>query len=131
MSNVRSIVALSALFAVLSVQAGDNLKAFPQAEKGMVRRVLQLAKQDDESAFEVELIVGKTVEVDEANRYFFGGKIKAGAITGWGFQRYTVSKLGPMAGTRMAINPDAPKVKRFITLGGDLTCPTDAGRRNR
>ena len=30
-----------------------------------------------------------------------------------------MSKLGPMAGTLMAINPDAPKVKRFITLGGE------------
>jgi len=24
-----------------------------------------------------------------------------------------------MAGTRIAINPDAPKVKRFVTLGGE------------
>jgi ecotin len=75
------------------------MKAFPPAEKGMVRHVLQSPKQDDESALKVELLVGKTVQVDEGNRYFFGGKIKVETI--------------------MAINPDAPKVNRFVTLGGE------------
>ena len=107
------------LFAVPAGQAADNMKAFPPAEKGMVRYVLQLPRQADESAFKVELIVGKTVQVDERNRYFFGGKIEEETIQGWGFTRYKVSKLGPMAGTLMAVDPNAPKVARFITLGGD------------
>ena len=119
MKKVCSIIVLSFFFALLSVEAADNMKAFPPAEKGMVRHVLQLPKQDDESAFKVELIVGKTVLLDVENRYFFGGKIEVETIKGWGFPRYNVSKLGPMAGTRMAINPDAPKVNRFVTLGGE------------
>ena len=119
MKRIRSITALSFLAAMLSVQAADNMKAFPPAEKGMVRRVLQLPKQDDESAFKVELIVGKTVQIDEGNRYFFVGKIETETIKGWGFPRYNVSKLGPMAGTLMAADPNAPKVNRFITLGGE------------
>jgi ecotin len=84
----------------------------------MVRYVLRLPTQADESAFKVELIVGKTVQVDERNRYFFGGTIEEETIQGWGFTRYKVTKLGPMAGTLMAIDPNAPKVARFITLGG-------------
>jgi len=119
MKKVCLITALAFLSAMLSVQAADNMKAFPPAEEGMVRHVLQLPKQDDESAFKVELIVGKTVQVDEGNRYFFGGKIEKETIKGWGFPRYNVSKLGPMAGTRMATNPDTPKVTRFVTLGGE------------
>ena len=107
------------LFAVPAGQAADNLKAFPPAEEGMVRYVLQLPKQADESAFKVELIVGKMVQVDEQNRYFFGGKIEAETIKGWGFTRYRVSKLGPMGGTRMAVDPNAPKVPRFIPIGGE------------
>ena len=105
--------------AVLSLYAGDNMIAFPPAEKGIIRYVLQLPKQDDESVFKVELIVGKTVLVDEKNRYFFGGKIEEETIKGWGYPRYNVSNLGPMAGTRMAIDPNAPKVNRFVTLGGE------------
>ena len=95
------------------------MKAFPPADPGMVRYVLQLPKQADESAFKVELIVGKTVQVDAGNRYFFGGKIEEVTIEGWGFPRYVVSKLGPMAGTLMAVDPNAPKVSRFVALGGE------------
>jgi ecotin len=107
------------LFAVPVGQAADNMKAFPLAEAGMVRYVLQLIRQDNEPALKVELIVGKTVQADEQNRYFFGGKIEAETIKGWGFTRYKVNKLGQMAGTLMAIDPNAPKTTRFITLGGD------------
>jgi ecotin len=106
-------------FAVMSAHSADTMKAFPPAEKGMVRYVLQLPKQDNESISKVELIVGKTVQVDEKNRYFFGGNIEKETIKGWGYPRYIVSKIGPMAGTLMAVNQDAPKVARFITLGGE------------
>ena len=119
MKKVCSITVLSFFFAMISAQAADNMKAFPPAEKGMVRYVLQLPRQDDESVFRVELVVGKTVLVDEVNKYFFGGKIEVETIKGWGFPRYIVSKLGPMAGTRIAVHPDTPKVRRFITLGGE------------
>ena len=119
MKKVYSITALGIFAAALSVHAGDNMKAFPPPDQGMVRYVLQLPKQADEMAFKVELLVGKTVLVDQQNRYFFGGKIQQEIIKGWGFTRYDVSQLGPMAGTQMAIDPDAPKVKRFITLGGE------------
>ena len=119
MKKMFSIIALEFLFAALTVHAGDNMKAFPPPEKGRVRYVLQLPKQDDESAFKVELIVGKTVLVDERNRYTFSGKIQAETIKGWGFIRYNVSQLGPMAGTLIAIDSNAPKVNRFITLGGE------------
>lgn len=119
MKKACSLSVLLLLFALSSVQAADSMKAFPAAEEGMVRHVLQLPKQEDESAFKVELIVGKTVEVDERNRYFFGGKIEEEMIKGWGFPRYHVRKLGPMAGTLMAIDPEAPKVNRFIPLAGN------------
>ncbi|MEI7901341.1 MAG: ecotin family protein [bacterium] len=119
MGKKISVTALSLLSALLSAQAADNMKAFPPAAEGMVRHVMQLPKQDDEYAFKVELIVGKTVQLDEGNRYFFGGKIEEQIIEGWGFPRYMVGKLGPMAGTMMAVDPDAPKVSRFITLGGE------------
>jgi ecotin len=110
---------LSFCSAAMTGEAADNMKAFPPAEAGMIRYVLQLPKQEDESTFKVELIVGKTVQADEANRYFFGGKIEEETIKGWGFPRFIVSKLGPMAGTLIAVDPSAPKVDRFITVGGD------------
>lgn len=107
------------LCAGAAVQVSENLKAFPAAEKGMVRHVLNLPSREDESVFRVELIVGKTVEVDDTNSYFFSGTIRAMTIKGWGYTRYKVDKLGVMAGTRMAVDPGAPKVARFIPLGGE------------
>ena len=78
-----------------------------------------LPNKMNESNYQVELIVGQTVKIDETNQYFFGGQIKKENIVGWGFTRYVVSELGPMAGTLMAVDPNAPKVDRFIRLGGE------------
>jgi ecotin len=119
MKTACSAICLSLILVAAAGRAADNMKAFPPADEGMVRFVLQVPKHDDESAYRVELIVGKTVEVDERNRYFFGGKIQTETIKGWGFLRYIVSKLGPMTGTLMAIDPNAPKVRRFVTLAGE------------
>lgn len=119
MKSLFSATLLMLLFAVPPGQAADNMKAFPPAGAGMVRHVLQLPPQTDESAFRVELIVGKTLQLEAGNRYFFAGKIEAENIPGWGFTRYVVGQLGPMAGTLMAVDPDAPKVARFIQLAGE------------
>jgi ecotin len=119
MKNMSLVAAFLLMTAALSIRAADSMKAFPPASEGMIRHVLQLPKQVDESAFRVELIAGKTVQVDKENRYFFAGKIEIETIKGWGFPRYNVSKLGPLAGTRMAADPNAPKVNRFVTLGGE------------
>ena len=119
MIRVFFLTALVCLCTVISAQTADNLKAFPPAEKGMVRHVLQLPQAEDESLFKVQLIVGKTVEVDDVNTYFFSGKIEKETIQGWGFSRYQVNKLGPMAGTLMAVDPSAPKIVKFIPLAGE------------
>ena len=94
------------------------MKAFPPAEEGMKRFVAHLPKLEEEQAFKVEIIVGKTVEVDKANRHFFGGRIEAENIQGWGFTRYIVRKLGPMAGTRRGTVGGVKKEKRFVAIAG-------------
>ncbi len=112
-------VAQMGLLAVCSAHAVDPLQAFPPAESAMVRHVLRLPAQKDESAIRVELIAGRTMELDSVNRYFFIGKIEEKIIEGWGFPRYVVDPLGPMAGTRIAPDPKAPRVSRFVSLGGE------------
>jgi ecotin len=119
MKKLLLIFALITFAPLLSVQAADDMKAFPPAEQGMVRHVLQLPNHEDETVFKVELIAGNTVRIDAGNRYFFGGTIEAKTIQGWGYTFYRVSKLGPMAGTLMAIDPNAPKLDRFVSLGGE------------
>jgi ecotin len=118
MKTIASLV-LAAFVAFCPAFAADNMQAFPPAEEGMTRLVINLSKQEDESAIKVELIVGKTVKTDAGNRYFFGGTLETESIPGWGFNRYVLRRLGPMAGTLMAVDPDAPQVERFISLGGE------------
>jgi len=112
-------VALLVLASISLACAADIMEAFPPAEQGMTRHVIELAKQEDETAFRVELIVGRTVTTDATNRYFFGGTLETENIAGWGFDRYILRKLGPMAGTLMAVDPSAPQVERFVSLGGE------------
>lgn len=107
------------LLAAPAGRAADELKAFPPAAEGMVRHVLQLPRQADESAYKVELIAGRTVQVDGVNRYFFAGRIERETVKGWGFTLYRLAALGPMAGTLMAVDPNAPKAARFVALGGE------------
>jgi ecotin len=116
---MKSLVALALLVAAPLSFAVDNMKAFPPAGQGMARYVIQLPEQADETAWRVELLVGKTVQTDAANRYFFGGTLETETIEGWGFDRHILRQLGPMAGTLMAVDPNTPKVERFITLGGE------------
>jgi ecotin len=99
--------------------AADDLKAFPPADAGMTRHVIALPPLPDESLARVELLVGRTEQLDAANRYFFGGRLERETIKGFGFERYVLRKLGPLAGTLMAVAPGEPKVERFVTLGGE------------
>lgn len=114
-----AIAVLGVLAMATTAGAADDLKAFPPPDAGTVRYVVRLPKAADEQALKVQLIAGKTVSVDERNLCHFGGRIKAETIQGWGYTRYDVPPLGPMAGTRMAVDPAAPKVDRFVTLGGE------------
>ena len=93
MRTTLTIIAILLLLAVPVLQAADNMKAFLPAEKGMVRYVLHLNEKDDESLYRVELIVGKTVLIDESNQYFFGGQIEEEQIVGWGYTQYKVRNL--------------------------------------
>jgi ecotin len=118
MRAVESVALLTIAF-VSPAYAADDLKAFPPAEEGMTRHVIRVPQQKDEAAFKVELIIGKTVRTDAQNHYFFGGALETVNIPGWGYDRYVLRKLGPMAGTLMATDPGAPQVERFIRLGGE------------
>lgn len=117
MKQILTNILACAVFTIAT--AADNMKAFPAAKRGMVRYVLPLSKEENETALKVELVIGKTVQVEANNKFFFGGKVETRTAQGWGFTYYVVPKLGPRAGTLMAVDPNAPKVERFISIGGE------------
>ena len=110
---------LTGLLSVFLSAHADDLKAFPPAAPSSVRHVLRLPQAEQEENLKLELLVGRIEQVDAHNCYFFGGSIEQETIKGWGYPRYEVRTLGPLVGTRMGIDPQAPRIARFITLAGE------------
>lgn len=112
-----SVLALT--LATGTATAADPIEAFPPADDGMVRFVIELPEREDAESVRVELIPGRKVETDPVNRHFFGGQLGSKTVEGMGYTYYVLPELGPMAGTLMAPPPGAEKVERFVGLGGE------------
>ena len=91
----------------------DDLKPFPPPEAGMQRFVIRLPAVPVPEDHRVEVMVGKTLEVD-CNRQMFGAKVTPKVAQGWGFDYYVVGKLKGPASTMMACPPDSPKREEFV-----------------
>lgn len=112
---------LIALLLGLSLSAcavsDDVLKPFPPAENSQTRHVIELPEQADESAYRVEVIAGKTMQVD-CNRHSLGGDWQRRTLEGWGYDYYQLSAVGPGISTRMACPPGSER-EAFVELGGE------------
>lgn len=112
-------VLLSMLLGFSTTAEDDKyLKAFPKAEEGMVRYVVQLPHKErgEDDDFRVEIFVGKVVLTDGVNNTRISGKIEAKPLKGWGFTYYEVAKFGPVASTLMAVPPGTAKVEKFVAI---------------
>ena len=91
----------------------EKVAPYPKAEKGMKRQVIQLPVQQDEGNFKVELLIGKTLEVD-CNQHRLGGQLESKTLEGWGYDYYVFDKVTSPVSTMMAC-PDGKKEKKFVT----------------
>lgn len=104
----------SMLFSFAMADNTDLLKPFPEAAADETRYVIELPALPHENQVKVQLIAGKTIEVD-CNNHRFGGSISEENLEGWGYNFYKVSELtGPMS-TLMGC-PDSDKKAAFVSM---------------
>ena len=109
--SAGAMAATSGDDADISKQPLEKVAPYPKAEKGMNRQVIYLPKQEHEENYKVELLIGKTLEVD-CNRHMIGGTLEtkpspAGATIIWCW------RSSEPASTMMGC-PDNTKTKQFI-----------------
>ena len=115
---MTAILALT-LAAAAPVMAASlkDVAPYPEAEKGFTRQVIHLPAQADESAYKLEILAGKTLQVD-CNRQRLGGSLEERTLEGWGYNYYRLNNVSGPASTLMAC-PDGKKTKAFVPVIGD------------
>ena len=79
----------------------EALKPYPAAADGYNRHVIELPAQSNEAEHKVEIIAGKTLEVD-CNQQRLGGQWQEKTVEGWGYSYYELGQVGPAMSTLMA-----------------------------
>ena len=116
-SSLAALALGLSLSACATTSADDVLKPWPAASAGYSRHVIELPALDDENARKVELIAGKTMDVD-CNRHSIGGRWQEKSVEGWGYNYYELSDVGQPVSTLMAC-PDNSRKPAFVQVGGE------------
>lgn len=92
-----------------------EIAPYPEATQDQKRYAIFLTPKDHENLYKVELVVGKTIEVDSCNQYMIGGIIDKKTLDGFGYDYYEVEQVGMPASTMMAC-PDDNKHQAFVSM---------------
>lgn len=115
--TTAAAVLLSGLSTLATAASLEDVAPYPKAETGFTRQVIHLAQQPQEENYKVEVLAGKTLNVD-CNRQRLGGSLEEKNLEGWGYPFYRLEKVsGPMS-TLMAC-PDGKSRQDFVPVIGD------------
>jgi len=113
----RAGLPLLVIAAVSSAQA-DDLKPYPLAEPGMQRWVIRLPAVAMPEERRVEILVGKTMEVD-CNRHRLFAGVRREVVPGWGLPYYVIGALKGPASTQIACPPGFVSRREFVRADAD------------
>lgn len=105
-------IVLSAATGAGLAQSGPDLSPYPEVSPGQKQHVIVLPAEENEDALKIELIVGKTMEID-CNHHMFGGELDQETAEGWGYSYYVLEELGNGASTLMGC-PAETKREAFV-----------------
>lgn len=93
-----------------------ELRAFPDAKKGMERFVIVLpAHKGKEDLFKVEIIPGKVMLTDGVNLMRLGTRVEPRTLMGWGYTYYEITGKDVAMSTMMAPPEDGKQVEAFVS----------------
>lgn len=111
------LIGLAGLCAQANAAKLEDVAPYPKAEDGFTRQVIHLKAEPAEENLKVEIIAGKTLDVD-CNSQRLGGTLEEKNLEGWGYPFYRLGKVsGPMS-TLMAC-PGGETRKDFVPVIGD------------
>jgi ecotin len=93
----------------------EKIAPYPAATTGYQRLVIRLPQRQDETDAKVELLPGKSMQVD-CNNTWFNGVLTEHTLSGWGYTYYSLDKIGGPASTRMACPPGQQKHNAFVPV---------------
>ncbi|MFC5475329.1 serine protease inhibitor ecotin [Paraherbaspirillum soli] len=93
-----------------------QIAPYPAAAAGQTRWVIRLPQEADEKALQLELVAGKTMDVD-CNRQWFSADMKAETLAGWGYTYHVLQDVKGPASTLMACRGQ-PKKPGFVPVSG-------------
>ncbi|MFB2832238.1 serine protease inhibitor ecotin [Aeromonas jandaei] len=91
-----------------------DIAPYPSAEKGQVRYVIFLPVVENESNFQVELSMGKTMKVD-CNSYTMGGNLESKTLQGWGYNYFVLTSVSQQVSTLMACSDNNSR-ETFVAI---------------
>ena len=107
------------LFASVSFADSDIMKPYPLPEAGYDRMVINLEPHGNEDLHKVQVLIGKTIEID-CNQHWLSGSLERETIDGWGYSYYVLRNAGgPAASTMMACPPGEENKEAFVQVRGD------------
>ena len=106
------------VFCTFAFAESDNLKPYPLPEPGFERWVIHLEPHADEELRKVEIIIGKSMEID-CNQHWFVGTIERETVQGWGYSYYILRQVAGPASTLRACSPGEAKRVDFVRVRGD------------
>lgn len=111
--RLTQLATVSGLIAcVFSVQASSSFAPFPEPSVVQARYVIQLPSDAHEQHLQVEIQIGKMLDID-CNHYAFGGELSERHLPGWGYDYFVFSDIHPLMSTEKAC-PSNHTRKAFV-----------------